>query len=316
MTPQLFDLIGDIHGQADALKRLLLELGYTERNGIWCHTERRVIFVGDFIDRGPKQLETIDIVRKMIRGGTALAIMGNHELNALAWYTADPNRPGEYLRSHSPKHRKQHEAFLNEFEHRPELYAEVIEWFLSLPLWLEIDGLRVVHACWQQSSIDFLSTRLGPSAKLSSDLLGEVTRKGSRLHRHIELLLKGQEIDLPSNVTFPDFDGVKREKMRRKWWDPSAVTFRASAVLRGGEKAEHLPDERLPEEEILSIDDSFPTFFGHYSLCEPLVEGRFVCLDSCAAVGNKLTAYRWDGEKDPQASKLVSVAVQQTTPLT
>jgi hypothetical protein len=53
MTIQGYDLVGDIHGHADALHRLLHELGYTEVEGVFRHPQRKMIFVGDFIDRGP-----------------------------------------------------------------------------------------------------------------------------------------------------------------------------------------------------------------------------------------------------------------------
>ena len=48
-----FDLIGDIHGHAAPLRRLLGRLGYEETDGCYRHPERRLIFLGDFIDRGP-----------------------------------------------------------------------------------------------------------------------------------------------------------------------------------------------------------------------------------------------------------------------
>lgn len=99
-----YDIIGDIHGHADALCALLAKLGYQKRAGEFRHPERQAIFVGDFIDRGPQQLETVQLVRRMVDAGNALAIMGNHELNAIAWYLPDPEAPGEFLRTHaSPK---------------------------------------------------------------------------------------------------------------------------------------------------------------------------------------------------------------------
>ena len=75
-----YDLIGDIHGHADELKRLLSELGYQKRLGVWRHTSRRAVFVGDLIDRGPQQREVINVVRSMVEGDAALICMGNHEI--------------------------------------------------------------------------------------------------------------------------------------------------------------------------------------------------------------------------------------------
>jgi len=53
-----------------------------------------VIFLGDFIDRGPKIREVLESVRSMVYEQAALAVMGDHELNALAFHTEDPAAPG------------------------------------------------------------------------------------------------------------------------------------------------------------------------------------------------------------------------------
>jgi hypothetical protein len=124
-----YDVIGDIRGQADKLEALLRTLGYRDTAGAWRHPERQAIFVGDFIDRGPAQVRSVNIVRSMVDAGAALAVMGNHELNAIAWHTTDPRHPGQYLRSHDSakwgeKNRKQHAAFLAEVEDKPALHSE------------------------------------------------------------------------------------------------------------------------------------------------------------------------------------------------
>ena len=97
-----YDVIGDIHGHADALEALLGHLGYRQNGGAWRHPERQALFVGDFIDRGPQQRESVDLVRRMVDAGSAQAIMGNHEFNAIGWFLPDPECPGEYLRKHTP----------------------------------------------------------------------------------------------------------------------------------------------------------------------------------------------------------------------
>jgi hypothetical protein len=155
------DVVGDVHGQFDKLVALLKHLGYRDTGGTWRHLSRSVIFVGDPIDRGPKQLATVDLVRRMVEAGSARSVMGNHEFNAIAWATPDPEHPGEFLRPHGKAaNLQQHQAFLTEFEGTPE-YSEVIAWFKTLPLWLDFGGLRVVHACWHQASIDQLQPLMG-----------------------------------------------------------------------------------------------------------------------------------------------------------
>ena len=104
----MHDLIGDIHGHADALQRLLRQLGYSRHKGVYKHSERQAIFLGDFVDRGPQIRETLELVRPMVDAGSALAVMGNHELNALAFHTRDPDKPGCHLRPHNEKNSNQH----------------------------------------------------------------------------------------------------------------------------------------------------------------------------------------------------------------
>ena len=76
----MYDLIGDIHGHANTLVALLGRLGYEKHKGVYRHTERTAIFLGDFIDRGPQIRETLEIVRPMVDAGSASAVMGKHEL--------------------------------------------------------------------------------------------------------------------------------------------------------------------------------------------------------------------------------------------
>ena len=52
MKGSSYDLIVDIHGQSSELVNLLDKLSYKLINGIWQHTERKAIFLGDFVDRG------------------------------------------------------------------------------------------------------------------------------------------------------------------------------------------------------------------------------------------------------------------------
>jgi hypothetical protein len=70
----MYDLIGDIHGHADELVRLLAALGYELSAGVYHRPNGKVIFVGDFIDRGPHIREVLAIVRPMVEAGHALAV--------------------------------------------------------------------------------------------------------------------------------------------------------------------------------------------------------------------------------------------------
>jgi hypothetical protein len=71
----------------------------------------------------------------------------------------------QYLRSRDSakcgeKNRKQHAAFLAEVEDKPAMHTEMIDSFLTLPLWLDLPALQVVHACWHPRFIAWLAPRL------------------------------------------------------------------------------------------------------------------------------------------------------------
>src|SRR6056297_698530 len=77
------DIIPDIHGQIAKLRGALDTLGWRRSPAGWIHPdpERTIVFLGDFIDRGPENRAVIHLVRDLIDTGKARAIMGNHELN-------------------------------------------------------------------------------------------------------------------------------------------------------------------------------------------------------------------------------------------
>jgi protein phosphatase len=89
-----FDLIGDVHGCADELEELLTRLGY-EKVPVRCHEPgwsnmgyahpegRKAIFLGDLVDRGPRVLDSVSIVRHMVQSGSALCVPGNHDMKLM-----------------------------------------------------------------------------------------------------------------------------------------------------------------------------------------------------------------------------------------
>ncbi|MGL4238255.1 polynucleotide kinase-phosphatase, partial [Tabrizicola sp.] len=82
-----FDIIGDIHGCFDELTALLARLGYQvdpyqpgETLLSARHPEgRRVQFLGDITDRGPRNVDCLRLVMGMCAEGTAQCVMGNHD---------------------------------------------------------------------------------------------------------------------------------------------------------------------------------------------------------------------------------------------
>jgi len=91
-----------------------------------------MIFVGDFIDRGPGTARSLRIARSMCEPGSASAVLGNHEFNAIGW--AAQSEDGGFLRNHSAKNAHQHAEFLSQFEGDSADHEDAIRWFRSLPI--------------------------------------------------------------------------------------------------------------------------------------------------------------------------------------
>jgi len=78
-----FDILGDAHGCYDELVELLSQLGYSQTGpaGAWSHPEnRKMVFVGDLVDRGPKIPEVVRLVLDSVNAGSALCVPGNHDI--------------------------------------------------------------------------------------------------------------------------------------------------------------------------------------------------------------------------------------------
>jgi hypothetical protein len=314
-----YDIIGDIHGHADALEALLIQLAYSQTNGAWRHPERRALFVGDFIDRGSKQREAVNLVRRMVDAGSAQAVMGNHEFNAIAWFTKDPDCEGEYLRRHNSgeyaeTNRKQHQAFLAAVEGTP-LHEELVNWFQSLPLFLDLPDLRLVHACWHPAALEYLLPYLTSDNQMTDETMILASRepvdKAEKdtpeitVFKGVEALLKGIEVPLPRPNKFFDKDGHERDRVRVRWWDKDATDYRRAAMLTDDERA-NLPKAAIPRHTLIGHDGGKPVLVGHYWLTgvPTLFSNKVACVDYSVAKGGKLVAYRWDGEQQLDNSKL------------
>ena len=89
-----FDFIGDVHGCGDELEELLSTLGYERNDAIvggsplsvapFVHPSgRKAMFVGDLVDRGPRNLDVCRLVYSMIHAESAMCVPGNHDVKFL-----------------------------------------------------------------------------------------------------------------------------------------------------------------------------------------------------------------------------------------
>lgn len=304
-----YDIIGDLHGHVRPLEKLLETLGYAKQDKVWQHDRRKAIFVGDLIDRGPGQLETLETVRTMVEKGHARIVMGNHEFNAIGWMTRDPDHPTAYLRLRGARNRDQHKAFLEEVQEQSSLHDDWIDWFKTLPLWIEEPKFRVVHACWSETAATTLRTHMQPgTAILEPQAFGLCFRDGRPLHEATEVLLKGIEIPLPNGQGFHDSYHHWRTSMRVRWWDPAISTYKNAFM---GPATAKITDCPLPKPETLIHQPDRVTFVGHYWMdasqkAAPLAD-RVACVDYSVAKKGRLVAYRYCGEDTLAADNFVSV---------
>lgn len=146
LTDGQMDIVGDVHGEYDALVSLLKKLGYDD---LGRHSEkRRLVFVGDLIDRGPDSPAVLRAVKRMVDAGYAQCISGNHEINAIR-DDAEKDRAGEGW-----WYGRQEPAYKAAVVDPKEKEESFLPFLRSLPGALENEELRVVHACWHEPSIE------------------------------------------------------------------------------------------------------------------------------------------------------------------
>lgn len=299
-----FDIIGDVHGQAEALRALLGRLGYAERGGCFRHPARQAVFVGDLVDRGPDVAGVLDLVRRMTDGGAARVVIGNHDYNLLCWYTPSPTRPHEFLRVRGEKNRKQAETSLAALDGNPALRAYVFDWLLDLPLYLDLGGARVVHACWCERSM----VTLGGATTLRACDFGTFERQDSPAGDALALLLCGYEMLLPEGKTYKDRYGVDRKHLRVRWWlnRPGATLAELSVAMNAD-----MPAQPAPAAEVAKLPGygahEPPLFIGHYGFRSPpgSLRPNIACVDYASPTGGPIGAYRWSGERELKEENFV-----------
>ncbi len=279
------------------------------KNGVYTHPERKALFIGDYINRGPANFEVVDIVRKMVEADKAYALMGNHEYNAVAYHKRHPET-GEPLRPHNKKNIDRHKTFLDEMERGPQKAHDALNWFMTLPMALKIDHGHFVHACWEHDLITKTKELVGPEMKMTEEFLIESVVKQSTPWEIIETVLKGPEIELDHyGVNRYDEEGKLWNTVRIAWW-PTKSKALDKVILNA---------RRLPECSHINLDDrdlvnsnvspEHVCFFGHYWMTgEPeLMTSNIACVDYSIARGEKLVCYRWDGETQLSNDKFVYV---------
>ncbi len=135
-----FDIIGDIHGCFDELIQLLDKLGWSKiKEGLYNHPQnRKLCFVGDLVDRGPKSPAVIRLAMNMIKKKKAYWVKGNHDYK---WE--------RYLKGRKVQISHGIEETIKQFKTESQNFKDEVRDFIEdLPLYAILDGggLIIVHA--------------------------------------------------------------------------------------------------------------------------------------------------------------------------
>lgn len=304
----MYDIIGDVHGHASLLKQLLLKMGYEKMNGNYSHPARKAIFVGDFINRGPENRKTINIVKSMVESGSAYAILGNHEINAIIYHLKD--KSGRLLVTKPSKYFLSLYKTINEYSTKSTEWIEHLKWMRTLPLFLDLGEIRVVHACWADDAIN-LAGSFYEEGRIKKKIFRRIHKKQNLEEAQcVWLLTKGVSLKMPPDMRVVNNKGVAPRSFRVRWWeDLHGMTFNEASF----ESKFEMPLYTIPREIIpktYPYPENAPILFvGHYcrGLGPHIVKTNICCIDSCVLGSKSLLAYRWYGEKQLDIDNFVRV---------
>jgi hypothetical protein len=291
------DIVGDVHGELEALYALMEHLGYNRKGS---HpTGRQLVFLGDLTDRGPDSVGVVGLVHNLIDAGRAQCVLGNHDLSILLerkkpenrWFFGRPfvNKAGITIpqRRASGKTRR-----------------KIIRFFRTLPLVLERPGLRVVHACWQAEMVD--AARAATDVKKLCDSYHDLIKTENKQRKDLDKIdkrLRHQNCNpvklltsgIEERIDPEHWSGGKlRSRRRAEWWknyrDRQICVFGhysfSSRRLNGADRAiclDYGVGERWKERLTLSIDRPFRHKLAALRLPEMLLvfdDGREISITS------------------------------------
>lgn len=312
-----YDIIGDVHGCAHTLEQLLSQLGYKKRQGVWQHSTRMALFLGDIVDRGPRIREALAIVKNMVETNHALCLMGNHEYYSLGWFTPLNDNPNRFVHPHTDRNQRIIAETLHQFAHHLDEWQDYWQWFHTLPLFIDAGRFRLVHACWDQNLIQQFKLQY-PSANITAEFLQASANRKSFAYTVLERLLKGLQLPLLDGRVLVSKDGYIRSVFRTKFWAEQPQTY-GDVVFQPDALPEDMVATPLTDQQkqICSIYSPYDPllFIGHYWLkgVPKPIQGNLACLDYSAVKYGKLVAYRLDDEQQLDPNKFVSISVDRSS---
>ncbi len=254
------DIVGDVHGEIEPLKQLLTALGYDVNGG---HAAgRALVFLGDLGDRGPDSPAVYALVDRLWQAGRALCVLGNHELDLLREDAKDGNGWAFSTNHDRVRHRYVQSQDAGESER-----VAIREFIARLPLALEREDLRVVHACWDEPSIAKLRNCAGTAvaeAFVHFDTVAARSIQSPELVQRMDA--ERQAYDLTDRTVVPPMlEGVGRVTEWLQMENPLRVT--TSGAERYGTEPYFSSGRWRMTNRVAWWDgyrDHVPVVFGHY----------------------------------------------------
>ena len=314
-----YDIIGDIHGCHTLLEQLLHKLGYRHDGHSFCHPGRKVIFLGDVIDRGPGIVPALKLVHDMVTHGQAHLLLGNHEYNAIAYFTLRDDGSGNFLHKHTPRHKRNLRATLDQFAAQStHSLSFFVEWFKSLPFIFEgeVNGqsFHCVHACWHTDAVKLIRSR-GVNTVRDPSFWQATIDKSTWQKKVLDCCTRGLHLTLPADQVMQGNDGSFHHEIRLKYWGPQGPTLGDVALATKPLDSSLARTPLSPEQRHLLYTypkEAPPLFFGHYWLkgVPQLQAPNMICLDYSAVRLGQLVAYRYNGEAELSLENVVTVSGQ------
>lgn len=179
------DIVGDVQGELELLLSLLQQLGYDARTAV--HPEgRRLMFVGDLVDRGPDSAGVLERVMGWVAQDRAQCILGNHELDILRGKKR-PEENGWFFAEADDTRRETWRAFMD-----------------ALPAALERADLRVVHACWDEAALEWLAAQSASDGYQTLHELGERRARDLAVSRGLDRAAEEERVPYAAELKCPD----------------------------------------------------------------------------------------------------------------
>jgi hypothetical protein len=301
----MFDIVGDVHGNADLLVVLLQKLNYldNQENIIQNPEKRQLIFCGDLINRGKNTPRVLEIAKSLYDSNQVIVMPGNHEFFSLFYHFYGKE---EFIKPFISK-----KAILF-FEHtniqflgKESEWEKYMDWFMELPLFFENDELRVIHALWHDAYIDEIKQKF-PVPTVGKIIKEIVDHQNLDLLYKINILLRGKEIKFEKEER--QSLGLYYAKMRTKWWLPDGEYALDEYFMNVPPKSKELLKTRFLKHQT-KHHGNLPVFFGHYSMeTKPyLISPQFCCLDFGIANSGPLIAYQFKGEGNLTAENMIVI---------